>query len=193
MPDYTVCSIEGCERPVDSRGWCKRHYARWSRYGDPLAGGDYRGKTLAFIKQAVASNTDDCIEWPYARSGACDHGHLRIEGRIVGAHVMALILSGQPKPSDDVEACHNCGNGPCINPRHLRWDTHTENAEDARQHGTMIVGEMHVLAKLTDERVREARRLHAIGTRSADLAARYGVSQRTLLKAIRGDTWRHVA
>ena len=33
-----VCSIEGCDRPVDRRGWCLRHYGRWYRHGDPLAG-----------------------------------------------------------------------------------------------------------------------------------------------------------
>lgn len=31
------CSIEECPNPSDSRGWCKTHYARWRRHGDPLA------------------------------------------------------------------------------------------------------------------------------------------------------------
>lgn len=33
-----MCSIEGCGRPVRQRGWCNRHYLRWQRHGDPLAG-----------------------------------------------------------------------------------------------------------------------------------------------------------
>lgn len=28
--------MDGCDRPVNARGLCKRHYYRWSRYGDPL-------------------------------------------------------------------------------------------------------------------------------------------------------------
>ena len=32
-----ACSIEGCDRPVKSRGWCAAHYKRWREYGDPLA------------------------------------------------------------------------------------------------------------------------------------------------------------
>lgn len=32
------CDIEGCDRPVfvKSRGWCRTHYHRWHRHGDPL-------------------------------------------------------------------------------------------------------------------------------------------------------------
>jgi len=32
-----VCSVVGCGRDVNARELCKRHYYRWSRYGDPLA------------------------------------------------------------------------------------------------------------------------------------------------------------
>lgn len=32
------CSIEGCEKPVDAKGWCSAHWARWKRHGDPLGG-----------------------------------------------------------------------------------------------------------------------------------------------------------
>ena len=32
-----TCSIEGCENggPI-TRGWCGKHYKRWSKHGDPL-------------------------------------------------------------------------------------------------------------------------------------------------------------
>lgn len=30
-----LCSIEGCGKPVQARGWCNTHYARWRRQGDP--------------------------------------------------------------------------------------------------------------------------------------------------------------
>lgn len=31
-----TCSIEGCDGPAKSRGWCVKHYTRWVRLGDPL-------------------------------------------------------------------------------------------------------------------------------------------------------------
>ena len=32
-----ICSVEGCEKPATSRGWCKAHHQRVLRYGDPRA------------------------------------------------------------------------------------------------------------------------------------------------------------
>lgn len=31
-----TCTVDGCERPVKARGWCKMHYTRWHVHGDPL-------------------------------------------------------------------------------------------------------------------------------------------------------------
>jgi hypothetical protein len=33
----SVCSVEDCEREIQARGWCRLHYQRWYRRGDPLA------------------------------------------------------------------------------------------------------------------------------------------------------------
>lgn len=30
-----VCSVDGCDRTAWSRGWCKSHYQRWQRNGEP--------------------------------------------------------------------------------------------------------------------------------------------------------------
>lgn len=29
------CAVDGCNRPSHTRGWCKSHYLRWKRLGDP--------------------------------------------------------------------------------------------------------------------------------------------------------------
>lgn len=43
-PNARVCVVEGCDRPHDARGYCRAHGARLARYGDPLAGGKFRGQ-----------------------------------------------------------------------------------------------------------------------------------------------------
>jgi len=34
-----ACSVDGCVRQAEARGWCGRHYRRWRLHGDPSAGG----------------------------------------------------------------------------------------------------------------------------------------------------------
>lgn len=46
LSQTTTCSIEGCHKPVKSRGWCDTHYHRWYRQGDadnPALSPPYRG------------------------------------------------------------------------------------------------------------------------------------------------------
>ena len=38
MQATRTCSIDGCERCAEKRGWCNAHYKRWRRHGDPMAG-----------------------------------------------------------------------------------------------------------------------------------------------------------
>lgn len=38
-----ACSVSGCGGTVIARGWCQKHYSRWRRHGDPVAGNEPAG------------------------------------------------------------------------------------------------------------------------------------------------------
>jgi hypothetical protein len=65
MDDYPKCSVEGCGSRVFCRGWCGRHYHRWQRHGDPLAGGVERVQAAG-----VKCKVENC-EWEAASRGWC--------------------------------------------------------------------------------------------------------------------------
>ncbi|RYI30544.1 HNH endonuclease [Bacillus infantis] len=63
-----VCSIEGCEDKYEAKGYCKKHYNRFRRYGDPLASPKRRPKTPyknnhKYINKIEHKLCSDCNEW----------------------------------------------------------------------------------------------------------------------------------
>jgi hypothetical protein len=137
MPDRT-CSIEGCVKPARTRGWCGAHYRRWSLHGDPLAGRTPDGEALRFVEYAVAAEATECIPWPYA-TNIHGYGVVRRDGRLIHAHRLALQLASGITPHRDMDAAHApliCHNRICINPKHLRWATRSENLADKALDGT---------------------------------------------------------
>lgn len=61
-----ACGIGGCDRPVESRGWCESHYRRWLRTGDAES-------PLLKNPVAVACRYDGCENKPVARDLCKNH------------------------------------------------------------------------------------------------------------------------
>jgi len=59
-----ICTVDGCENPETARGWCRKHYTRWHRFGDPLKGEDL----LPFMTSGVYSITCKANGWVYVGS-----------------------------------------------------------------------------------------------------------------------------
>jgi hypothetical protein len=168
-----TCSIDGCGERAVGRGWCGRHYVRWRTHGDPLfLKKPPNGAVLKWIDELIGTTDQGCIDWPfsYRRDG---YGQARYLGRMWGAHLLICTLAHGAKPSRGHEAAHNCGRQRCVNPTHLRWATHTQNAHDMRQHGTLK-------AVLERSEVRKIRRLLKLGQTQRGIAALFNVSQSTI-------------
>jgi HNH endonuclease len=67
--DERTCSIEGCDKPADTRGWCGAHYCRWKRTGDPGADIPVRQKPVPGARCAV----DGCDKAPDSRGWCAAH------------------------------------------------------------------------------------------------------------------------
>jgi len=188
----TACNINGCKRaPTGSFGMCATHYQRMRRLGDPLAPltRAERGTPREWLHAHVSHDGDDCLMWPFARhsNGEAAIGDRRSRQ---AARLMCIMAHGEP-PSPEMQAAHSCGKGhlACVNPRHLRWATPKQNAEDKRKHGTLLMGEEHPQAKLTAAKVNAIRAL--AGQFSVpELAEIFEVHARTISDVLRRETWK---
>lgn len=179
------CRVEGCERPVKSRDLCGAHYKRLWRHGDPKGGALPKGLAQNFVDQEIpAHEGDECLIWPYGKTRA-GYGVFMRDGTQYAHHVACAISCG-PRPSDRLAyAAHSCGTPACVNPRHLRWATPTENSLDRRLHGTHNDGENNAHCRLTDADVAEIIQARPTTTCRA-LAMRYGVSVSRISAIVNG-------
>lgn len=149
-----------------------------------------KGATERFLRAFVDHSGDACVSWPFA-TNAKGYGLAVISGKQRGAHVWMCILAHGEPPTPEHEAAHSCGNGHlgCVNPKHLRWATHTENMADKNLHGTSNHGERNGKTRLTADDVR------AIREAPPDLAAlavRYGMSKHGISKIRGRKRWGHL-
>lgn len=76
------CSVEFCQQVVMARGYCNRHYQKWSKYGNPLAGGTHR-------QGSNGCSVEDCTNTRHYALGYCEkhykrivaHGDTSVDGR----------------------------------------------------------------------------------------------------------------
>src|SRR6185503_14814151 len=95
-----------------------------------------KGGNFLWIKGHALYALDDCLIWPFCRTQS-GYGHIGYEGKLWTAHrLMCQVAHGEP-PTPKHVAAHECGNGHlgCVNPRHLRWKTQSENQHDRKAQG----------------------------------------------------------
>ena len=119
------CNIDGCNSRCVGRGWCRMHYQRWVRHGDPLATPRFVPLDIRFWR--YVDKTDDC--WLWTGAVCRGYGHFCISQRptkTMKAHRFAYELITGPIP-DGLTIDHLCRNPLCVNPDHLEPVTISEN------------------------------------------------------------------
>lgn len=185
-----VCSVAGCGKPHRAHGYCGGHANRFLKHGDPLGGKAPNGEPMSWLVRHSAYEHEECLRWPYGRDS---NGYGRVGKDQVASRLMCTLAHGEP-PEPRYEAAHNCGNGHlgCVNPKHLRWKTPSENQMDRVAHGTSNRGTQHGNAALTEDVVREVRRLKP-GRTAKEVAALTGVPATSVYNIANGHRWAWVA
>lgn len=119
--------------------------------------------------------------WPWTGYLEDGYGRFFFEERMVGAHELAVTFTTGERRLPQLDTCHSCGNPPCCNPRHLRFDTRKSNVED-----TYRMGRDNHARRLDDDTVRLIRLRREAGASQDDLAEQYGVSASWISQIVNG-------
>jgi hypothetical protein len=135
-----ICSIETCENVHLARGWCRKHYAKWDRHGDPLWQFASVADPVGFFWSKVNKNgpmpergsiadlrgLGRCWQWTGLLNDE-GYGHIYLPGfGDVRSHRFAYMQLIGDIP-DPLVPDHLCRNRACANVGHLEIVTVAEN------------------------------------------------------------------
>ena len=118
------------------------------------------------------------------------YGKVKVDRRHIRAHRWSWELHNGPIPAG-LHVCHRCDVPGCVNPSHLFLGTNVENDQDKRRKGRQYVLPLHREPKITEEAVREIRRLRGKVT-IVGLGKRFGLHHSQISRIQRGKYWAHL-
>lgn len=134
---------------------------------------------------SVAVSDDEAECWPWTGYQEDGYGRFFWEGRMVGAHELAVTFTTGEVRAPGLDTCHRCNNPICCNPHHLRFDTRAGNVADMVTAGTARNGN----TRLTPEAVQVIRERYAHGAAQTSLADDYRISASLVSAIVRGRRW----
>ena len=152
------------------------------------------GVATRFWSKVERRGPNDC--WPWT-AGTDRYGYgkfaVTIDGRrrFLPAHRVVYLLAHGSLPFFDV--LHTCDCRTCCNPAHLGLGTKEHNMADMVERNRSPKGERNGQSKLTRSEVIKLRELAAIlEPHQSTLALAFNVSDSTVAKVLRRETWTHV-
>lgn len=109
------------------------HAQQMRRHGrivslDPKVG------SVKILQDLIQSVTSECAIPKFKSRNNMGYPVARFQGKLRLASHVVMELVGNPRPKG-MEILHSCDNPECVNPRHMRWGTHSENLKEAVTRG----------------------------------------------------------
>lgn len=146
-----------------------------------------------FIKKI--RKTECCWIWEHSKYGS-GYGVFYDWKKLTVAHRFSYTYFNGEIPEGNV-VMHKCDNELCVNPEHLSVGTQSENINDMISKGrnrkieTYVGGEGSHNAKLTNEQVKQIRKIYIPGKSSSyKIADEFNVTSSTILNIIHGKTYK---
>ena len=145
-----------------------------------------------FLGKCRECHATGCIEWMSSRNES-GYGVLNVKGIPIRAHRIAWTIRVGPIPRGTF-VLHRCDNPGCVNVEHLFLGTAADNTADmmAKGRGVFVRGEKCGTSKLTDDAVREIRKLHAAGVSHKNIAPLFGIHPSQICRICSRELWGHV-
>jgi len=151
--------------------------------------------------------TDSCWLWTgstRSNSRGQKYGRTWEKGKGVSAHRRAYELTFGSIPIG-LHILHKCDTPLCVNPQHLFPGTPEDNMQDCKKKGRLAdpgghhfdgyrgkSGSSNSQAKLTEDQVREIRRLYVEGVGQHALASHYHVTNKNISMIVLDKTWKGI-
>ncbi|WP_080700196.1 HNH endonuclease signature motif containing protein [Bordetella hinzii] len=139
----------------------------------------------------------ECWDWQGAKD-SMGYGRFHISASRNSTALAHRVAFGLAYGKEPPAVCHRCDNPSCCNPAHMFGGTWADNNLDMTIKGRNKVprlplrGQGHHQAKLTDAQAIEIRSAYSAGgVTQRQLAAIYGVCQRSISKVVRGISFKN--
>lgn len=189
------CAFGECEHEAVSKGYCDKHYRRLLKRGDVHNFGSRKveeGNDVERFHKKYEIQKSGCWIWTAGtrQNGKGTHypRHWTDDGKSIGAHRFSFELAHGPIASS-MYVCHKCDTPMCVNPNHLFVGTHLDNMKDMVKKGRSFSGRGESKkgrAKLTNQ---QAQQIRQMDISQAKLAVMFGVSQTTISRIKRGESY----
>ena len=130
--------------------------------------------------------------WPWMRCRNQDgYGRVNFGGVLHSSHRIAYFLTHKKDPESSL-VLHSCDNPSCCNPAHLFLGTDQDNPDDKirKGKGNHYQGENHPRATLSDDKVKEIKRIIVIFKNN--LAKDFGIKPAQVDAIYARRQWKHI-